>query len=499
MINSSFHIVILGTDLPALVFGALAAKKNYRVLVVGQRGHDNIYEIDALRFVSRPQLIYGLHSSTIISDCFGDLTLGPEIRNRPLPLDPIIQVVMPGVRLDLPVRSELFEQELKREFPALADNFVMLMDQVLQSTNKGIEEALAEFPVIPPRKFKDSFSHRGLATRLEEVVQPFVDVFEGLGRDPRAMAVVNAMGAGLALSPVQPGGVAHCRLLWHLRNGLVHIDWGLDEIRRIFLEKIRQNSGEVRLNETVASMSSNWKGAINTLTLERSGDTIGTALVALGMNPSEAMPLLPSGRKVKGFAEDLERYQPSHYVFTLNLGMDVDQVPEGMGHLVFNVLDPGKPLEGTNFLIVQTNPAMEPRSVQEGHDQAVISVTAFMPAAAFDGTIEGLMNFGAAVIHALQQDLLPFLRVDDVMQSIAAIRKRQADDEYFVDTRSLLPVYPQDPDKGLGLFTIPIQSAFKNVLNLGAEMTGGLGFEGVFYLAREALKITQGMVKGGVG
>lgn len=500
MLSSSFDITILGTDLPALIFGALAAKKNYRVLVIGQGGHNNAYDIRGLRFVSRAQLLFGLHSSVFISDCFGDLALGPEIRNRPKSLDPIAQLVMPGVRLDLPVSTEVFDRELKREFPNVADRLSRLIEQELQAVNKGFEAEMADFPIIPSRNIKDSLSRRGLGGRLQEIAEPFRTAFDSLSPDPKAVVAMNAMAAGLALSPVPPGGPAQARLLWHLRNGLVHIDWGLDELRNIFIGKIKQNAGEVRTKESVDSVSTNWKGTINKLVLANSGDEIGTSLVVMGMDPVEMPDLLPEGRKAQGLREDFKQIKPSHYLFTLNLGMPASNIPDAMARVVFNVLDPKKPIEGDNFLIIQRNAAMVPLTGQAGNKDASLTVSAFMPADAFDHTIDSLSRFGRLVMDALCRDVMPFLDVDHAIQSISSVHQKSASknsekEAFFIDSRSLLPIFQCDNEKGLGLFTISVHTRYKNLLNLSNEVTGALGFEGAFYTAREALKITQGLIK----
>jgi len=493
VLNSSFDITILGTDLPALIFGALAAKKNYRVLVIGQGGHDNIYDnVGHFQFVSRVQLIYGLHSSVFVSDCFSDLAMGPEIRNRPKPLDPIVQVVMPGVRLDLPVSAAVLEREMKREFPAVASDMFQLIEQELQAVNKAFESELADFPILPSGSIKDNLSRRGLESRLQELFAPFSAKFSGLGKDPNAIAALNAMASGLALTPVQPGGIAHSRLLWHLRNGLVQIDWGLDGIRDIFIRKIEQNAGEVRRNESVDSISTNWKGAINKLKLSNSGDEIGTSLLVIGMDQS-VLPDLIMGKKAEKLRDDFNQSQPTHYLFTMNLGMHISQVPDAMANVIFNVSDPKKTLDGDNFLIIQKDSAMEP--VQGNTERAVISVSAFMPAELFDGTIDSMKDFGVSVLDALRRDIMPFLDVENIVPSIAGIRQTDDKGHHFIDSRGFLPIYPDDNEKGLGLFTLPIHTRYKNMLNLGAEVTGNLGFEGAFYTAREALKITQALIK----
>jgi hypothetical protein len=291
---------------------------------------------------------------------------------------------------------------------------------------------------------------------------------------------------------VRNGSIAQARLLWHLRHGLLHIEWGLDEIRKIFLSKITRNAGELRVNDSVQSISMSWfSSKIEEIEMLNSRDRIGAGLVALAMNPM-MVPDLIQGKKANELRKEFDQYKPTHYLFTVNLGLMKGQIPEGMGRIVLNIHDPSKRLHGANFLIIQQNPAMTPEQPASGLES--LSVTAFLPAKRFDGTIQTLSSFGNEVISTLIRDVMPFLNPETVVQSIAAIRIGP-DGQPVIDSRSLIPVYPPETERGLGLFRIPVKTKYKTILNLGMELVGSMGFEGNFYMAREALKMTFEHIK----
>ena len=120
MPDAFFDIVVVGTNISGLAYGALCAKHGYTVLVVGQDARPSTYTTgSALMFRSNP-FFHGFSSSSVLHGFFRDIGMLAEMRNRPEKIDPILQVITPGARFDLSARPEATVEEFRRVFPDAA-------------------------------------------------------------------------------------------------------------------------------------------------------------------------------------------------------------------------------------------------------------------------------------------------------------------------------------------------------------------------------------------
>ncbi|HOI09157.1 MAG TPA: hypothetical protein PK313_01655, partial [Myxococcota bacterium] len=154
MLKGTYDVVIAGTDLPALVFGALAAKKGYRVLVLGHGGKENAYEVDGYRFVRRPNLLCGFSDSNPIREVFRELALAPEMRNLPRPMTPSCHVVLPDARVELTHIRDILDREIEREYAGRLPAFRDFTDRLVE-VEKALEPLLRDTPTLPPGTIKE--------------------------------------------------------------------------------------------------------------------------------------------------------------------------------------------------------------------------------------------------------------------------------------------------------------------------------------------------------
>ena len=142
MTRAWYHIVVVGTDLAGIIFAALAARQGYRVCVIGQGDEPSRYRVDGHWFLREREVFTGVGVSPAIHRVFSELALGLEMKNRPQPLEPTIQLAMPGVRLDFSRESRILDRELEREFPGAADGVAALDEEARTA-------ALAIDPLLP--------------------------------------------------------------------------------------------------------------------------------------------------------------------------------------------------------------------------------------------------------------------------------------------------------------------------------------------------------------
>jgi phytoene dehydrogenase-like protein len=491
MLRSSYDVVIVGTDLPALVFGALAAKKGYRVLVLGHGGKDNVYEIEGHRCVRRPNLMWGFAESAPIREVFRELALAPEMRNLPRPLQPTCNVVLPDARIEISHMKGILEDEVAREFPGKLEAF-RDFTRSMADAEPSLEALLRDTPVLPPGTIREYFAYR----RYRKDVSRFLPDAEGdadalapFTGDPRMLAFFTAPLAAMSgVTDPRAHPLAFIRLASHLLRGLSFVEWGMDALKALFLDRIRNNSGDVRPTDHVDMLIAR-RGGLREVEVRARDESIGAGVVVAGTALGPLLDAVSEGGRKRRFHQRVERVLPSHWLVTLNVGARRAALPEGMAQTAFVVADPSKPLEGTNWLAIQTDPAMEPPESLDP-ERTTIAVCGRMPAARFHGKPGDIEAFTHELLDGLRR-FMPFIDPHVSTLSTAAIGTNPRTGDPIVDATGMVPLYPDTVVRSLDLVTWPCRTAYDNVLFLGDAACGALGFEGASlaaYMAFDVLK-----------
>jgi len=489
MLRSSYDVVIVGTDLPALVFGALAAKKGYRVLVLGHGGKDNIYDFEGFHFVRRPHVLFGFADSNPIREVFRELALAPEMRNLPRPMVPTANIVLPDARVEVTHMKGILEEEIQREFPGRLEAFREFVRRI-GDVEKTLEPILRDTPTLPPGNIREYLAFRRYRKGLEELLgDDTTDALAPLGDDPRLrtfFAAPLAFMSGLTEPWRHP--LPFVRLSNHLLRSLHYVEWGLDALKNLFLDRIRNNSGDVRPTDSVDMLLVR-RGRVREVEIRAREETIGCGMLVVGTDLGPVLDLVPVGSAKRRYRARIERIQPSHFLVTVNVGARRAVLPEGMAQTVFVVGDPGKPLEGGNLMVVQSDPAMPPSDALDP-ERTAIAVCGLLPALRFDGKPATLAAFGRELLSGLKQ-LLPFLDQHLLATSVSSVGIHPKSGDPIIDPAGLVPIYPDCLPRSLDLATWPVRTAYGNVLHLGDGTSGPLGFEGAFVSAFEAFAILK--------
>ena len=493
MLKSSYHVAIAGTDLPGLILGALAAKNGYRVLVLGHGGKDNVYDVEGYRFVRRPNLLWGFDDSHPIREVFRELALGPEMRNRPKTMTPTCSVVMPNARLEVSHMKGILEQEVLREFPDRRDEFMEFLRRAAEA-EACIEPLLKDCPNVPPgtlrewwqwRKYRKAVSPL-LSDGSSDAMAPFADT-------PALAAFLSAPVTAMAgITEPRRHPLAFIRLLNHLLRGLYHVDWGMDALKSLFVEKIRGNSGDVRLADHVDTLLVR-HGRVREIEVRARDESLGVGVMVAATDLAPLLDLIPQGSARRRYRQRVDAIEPSHWLVTLNVGAKREVIPEGMARTAFVVNDPNRPLEGSNFLIVQQDPAMEPEDVEDP-ERTTISVSGLFPAVRFSGKPSEIETFSHELLAGLR-GLMPFVDRHMTAISCSAIGTNPKTGQPEVDRAGLVPIYPDPVRRGLDLITWPVRTGYNNLLFLGDAASGALGFEGAFMSAFMALSLLKKKVQ----
>lgn len=470
-----FEVVVLGSELAGLVAGALLAKGGRRVLHLDPEPRRSSYRFRDLTFFRHLRLFSSWDSSPAQKRVFFDLNLISEMSRRLVALDPSFQVVLPRHRLDVVRDATQLAHEVEREFPGsglyTADALARL-----EEVNERIDKLLEGRLVLPPEKWRE---RRELKRALAEHPLPAdSDLFDGIPADhPLRRFSEMPMRFLTRLEGDDAGAIRAARAARQIVKGLFDLPGGIDELKEALSAVIRHFHGEAR-QEGIGEVHMRWR-RITAFTLA-SGEVVGCEHVVGAERAERLFERLPPRAMKRAYARRLALLRPSHRIYTLNIALRAEGVPEGMGPLGFLANDPAAPLVGENLLLWLLRPgAGELRG---------LTVACVIPesAAADRPTLRGIR---ARVLDALST-LVPFLS-RHVVHVDVPWEDGEAQGENVSPAREMDEVYTWDGESPLGIAALPLRTPVKNLLLASREVLPGLGLEGEFLAGIVAARLLR--------
>jgi hypothetical protein len=472
--QSWYHIVVIGMELPGLIYAALAAKMGYRVLVIGQGERPNAYKHQGFWFLRQPERLLGFGTSPIVQRTFGDLSLGLEMKNRPQPIE-VLQLATPSMRLEMGGARRLWEREVEREMPgslSAFDRFDAHMHALTQTSNGliGLQDgAIARAPDPEP-------------------ADPILAHFQ----DPRARIAVEGPLvhlAGLLPEPLPPWVVA--RLWTHLRAGIHRFPGGLDGLKHVFVKKIRDQASDVR-TEAFASRFTMKRGRIAAIELAERGEAVGCELVLGNVDPRKVGHLFAPEDRIDAWHARLAALEPSGWRMQVNVGLDPRVIPRGMGPELLWVLDPRVRARGDNCVWV-SRPGVGPHAGGDARPgPGVVQLSAILEARSSAPTAAHVQRLARAMVEGLRR-LVPWLDAHTKIIDVPALTSSTG--EPALDLEALTPIHRLPLADTLGASAFTAETPVKNLLLAGEQRFAGLGFEGTCVTALQALHLTRERVK----
>ncbi|HXK20629.1 MAG TPA: FAD/NAD(P)-binding protein, partial [Polyangiaceae bacterium] len=99
MTSRHYDVIVLGRSLGALSCAAVLARRDFRVLVLGQGQKSQLYRYDQRVLARRPFTFLG-GSSPVFKRILHELAQSQQFRRRMGALDPMFGWVSPGRRLE---------------------------------------------------------------------------------------------------------------------------------------------------------------------------------------------------------------------------------------------------------------------------------------------------------------------------------------------------------------------------------------------------------------
>ncbi len=489
MTEAWYHVVVLGTDLAGLMLAALAARRGYRVCVVGHGGRPSAYKREGHWLLREPERFLGFVTSPAVQRVFGELSLGHEMKNRPQAAEPTLQVVMPAphkVRLDLSAERRSWERDLERELPGALPVFDAF-DRRLAALTAASDPA---FRADAGGKGAQRHLRAAVENELREADRDLVRDYFGVDPRWRAVALAPLMHlAGVHTEPLHPFVTA--RLWTHLRAGLFRLPGGLDGLKAMFIRKLRDQSGDYRADAFAEGLVFR-RGKAIAVNLAERGEAIGCEVVVGNTQPWHLANLIgaPSGHDPHALPE------PVAWRIVVNIAVDPKLLPRGMATDVVLVGE-GRP-------IWIARPGVGPHAGGDGRPgPGVLQAVAIIDARGAAPTRDAIERAVLRTVDAVR-GLLPWfdqhLKVIDCPALLppAASGADAADHgAHGIDRSAIGWIYGgagKTVRATLGATVLDIETSHRNVLWTSDQAYAGLGFEGSCWAALQALDLVADML-----
>ena len=384
---SDYEVAVLGSGLGGLIAATLLARKKHRVLLLKEAEYQTSYVRGGYRFVPfsclsemrlKLPLLHKVAQGLGISLLSSRREGGNPARKNHEKQKAVLQVILPGARVDLFCDRSLLGMEWKREFPGevtAIGEFQAEMGRLRDLLEKEkTKESLQQFFPLRPRSWTRRLlplDRRPLKTGTDERLSIFSKEFRELVR-------LQMISWGNLHSEHFPASLAS----YILPNGAPG-EWftggDLGTLEESILERFIQQQGRIEEIESVEKAHLEGKNGL-VLSLER-GAKVFRAEHLIVNAPLDHLTN-PSGKWQKLLSKWSKKVHPRYVLVPFFVGIREGVVPVGMKDLLVSVRDLGKPYEGGNLLFLRLSSAGDESEAPEG--RRALTVESMMPLGEWD-------------------------------------------------------------------------------------------------------------------
>jgi len=489
-----YDVIVLGRSLGALASAALLARRDFRVLLLGQGQHGQTYRFEE-HVLCRRSFTLLAGSSPTWRRILHELAQSPQFRRRATPLDPMFVVLSEGRRIEVPPDMELFGREIEREFPEVRQ----LVDELYGSiamVNAAADAAFERDALWPPGNLWERFETGRIASSLPLAI-------DLLGKFPSGHAYreITTIPASFASNSAILGGdfpsFALSRLHGAWTRGVQALARAEDELAEFLCERIAAHGGVVELNRRATSLVTRRGVAIGVI---EDGEEAATGAGAVLSDQSgEILAALSGGEGVtKSARDDWPRMNAEAGRFVVSLVVNTRGLPGPLSKEAFVVpterkrKDPRHP----TVHLQRCEAAFSER--QQAKDETLLVAEAILPTR---GSLT-LLEAREAVLGTLR-DALPFLDehlliVDSAHDGLPLYdyrsgARREVDRVHLhgasTAAEAMERLWKVEPAGYLEIAGEPIRGPIPNTYLVGKTVLPGLGQEGELMAAFGAAKL----------
>lgn len=339
--NASRHydVVVLGRSLGALLAAALLARREFRVLLLGQGELPPRYRVSGQVLARRS---FNLLSATspVFRRVIQELAQSQKFRRLTTPLDPMFSYVGHDVRFEIPPDIELFTREIEREFPEVRQPIAEFYADI--SRLNGIADAAFEREAVwPPGTVFERLETGRSASALPSIADgdadfPLLDRLpqDHAFRDVARLPALFACNYGTDARALPPLALARLHGAW--TRGVHTLPGGEGALEDFLIERIVAHGGACRLRSRATDLVVR-RGKVVGIREDGEEEHVGTEAVVSNLS-GEALAELSGGDGVtKKARENWPRVEVVGGHFVVALRVDPRLWPGPLGQESFLV------------------------------------------------------------------------------------------------------------------------------------------------------------------
>lgn len=478
-----YDIIVIGNDLASLIAAVQSSQLGHKTLLLNDMDIPDLYEASGYTFDIDPFPWTGFEENGIFTGLLS--TLGIPVDT--VALNPPSQLIFPEQRIDILSQVPAQIEEIERACGIHARELKAFYRTIVK-TDTLMAQLLRNNPRVRPTTAREFLTYLLKLPAMVNLKRKFSRHFSHIKARP---LLKKAFTAELLLfSHLNPDGIAPLSFAYSLARPLQNLRYPLGGKYRIInamKRKIESSGGIVKRCATL-QLEIDDEAIVNIAGSNGESFVLKGKRVIVSTQWKGFIPFLLSDKRCSFIAEKFGDIEPTHYPFTLHLGVAESSIPQKMSQ--YSVLvsediscDDSEPFRENLLFFELSALGDEGRAPRQ---RRAVSVTAFLKESPEDLSNKELTSVSVRIIKCTET-LLPFLSENmdfiDIDGSIAVSRKYQ---------RALNQRYSLKNNPMLGVSLLDGRTPLPNLSVTGGTLFAGLGMEGEIISGWNALHIVNG-------
>jgi glycine/D-amino acid oxidase-like deaminating enzyme len=483
MTTRHYDALVIGGRLSACITAALMAKRGMRGLLIDQG------ELSSLDGKLLPDVVLSEQGSLAMELVHSELGVREDLKVRCQSVTPTFQAIFSDQRVDISLRRDETQRDLRRAFGPTAASFSRLFAELDEAEGRA-GQFLATAGELPPSGFFGKRAASQIAKRHSDLLQTIEQ--SGIFKDAPTELQEIALAPLPFLTHIDGKRASDVPLARFVRpvgrffRGISHLDEG-KSLRELFLDVAKRKGFEIKRSavETVET-----KGKSLSVRVAGSRDDLITADVLVDCSADlSGLDTIPHKQQSKELALMLQAAKPRGFLHALAIEVDRAVIPPGMAEYVILLNGRRDPSRFEDDPDAEDRPILVNSRILAATPSRTLLI-AVHPVSSVRAHSQRMEQLDEA-IRARVERLIPFLSEGaPVMHTLSGRGGKEA--------RPFLahPLFEPDLDPLAGITGISMRTTFNNVFVAGPAVMPGLGIEGEYFSALQAADACEALGKG---